>query len=411
MHSVTLLIDKRRELSIKYKKLLESNTNSVLVSKDLISAMKIIQDCEPDLIIISDSVEDMPDYCKKIRALTYNMRPVIVATSKSEDIDDRLKVLECGADDFISEPVNQQEFVMRMKAHIRREFESNMDMTKLLPNKNYSLRALKRIIKSDEAWASMLISIDNFQNYKDTYTELASDKLIQTFCAIIQSVLGESDYLGTVSENEFLIITDRFKADKMANYLTFAFDSVSPKFYSQQDLRRGYIILQGDEHAGRRSDFIHATIGVVTNEFNNFDNISQLINTLVQTKNLARISSKSNYLIERPKISAENSVIEKEYNRKVCIIESDEAMKLLIRTILELQGFDIVEEEQSPAVIVLDAGDVNSQKGLELCKDFRQNEFYANTKIIYMSPKGKVFSQSLAREYSNVKINTHYVVI
>ena len=37
MQSVTLIIDKRLELSTKYKKLLESETNNVIVSKDLIS--------------------------------------------------------------------------------------------------------------------------------------------------------------------------------------------------------------------------------------------------------------------------------------------------------------------------------------------------------------------------------------
>ena len=155
---------------------------------------------------------------KKIRALTYNMRPGIVAVSKSEDVQDRLNALQSGADDFISEPVINEEFVMRIKAHLRREFESNLDMKKLLPNKNYSLRALKRIVKTKENWASMLVTIDNFENYKEAYTELASDKLIQTFCAIIQSALNENDYLGAISDNEFLIITDIYKADKIANY-------------------------------------------------------------------------------------------------------------------------------------------------------------------------------------------------
>ena len=147
MQAVTLIIDKRRELSTKYKKILEGKNNKVLISKDLISAMKIIQDKEPDLIIISDSIDgDLSDYCKKIRALTYNMRPVIIATSKSAELQDRLNVLENGADDFISEPVNSEEFLMRVKAHLRRELESNMDSKHILTGKNYSLRALKRII-------------------------------------------------------------------------------------------------------------------------------------------------------------------------------------------------------------------------------------------------------------------------
>ncbi len=388
MQSVTLLIDKRRELSTKYKKLLETGSNVVLVSKDLISAMKIIQDTEPDLIIISDSIDsDLSDYCKKIRALTYNMRPIIVAISKSSEVEDRLKVLESGADDFISEPVNSDEFVMRMKAHLRREFESNLDSKRLLPSKNYSLRALKRIIKSQRNWAAMLVTIDNFDNYKETYTELASDKLTQTFCAIIQSALNKDDYLGAISDNEFLVITDLYKADKVANFLTFAFESVSPKFYSPQDLKRGYIIMQGDEYAGRRSEFIHTTIGVVTNEFNHFSNITQLINALVQIRNMAHKPAQSNYLIERPKITAEGAVVEKSYNNKITIIEPDEAMNVLLKTILELQGYEIIEykEGNQPAVIILDAGDVETRKGLETCKELKSNEKYINSKLIVTS--------------------------
>ncbi len=388
MQSVTLLIDKRRELSTKYKKLLETPANKVLVSKNLITAMKIIQDTEPDLIIISDSIDnDLSDYCKKIRALTYNMRPVIIAMSKSSEIDDRLKVLENGADDFISEPVNSEEFVMRIKAHLRREFESNLDTKKLLPNKNYSLRALKRITQSKANWAAMLVTIDNFDNYKETYTELASDKLVQTFCAIIQSALSKDDYLGTISDNEFLVITDMYKADKVANFLTFAFESVSPKFYSNEDISRGYMILQGDEFAGRRSEFIHSTIGVVTNEFNKFENITQLVNALVQTRNMAHIPTKSNYLIERPKITAEGAITEKIYNNKIKIIEPDEAMNTLLKTILELQGYEIIDDdnENIPCLIILDAGDVETQKGLEICKELKQNSKYSNSKLIVTS--------------------------
>lgn len=388
MQSVTLLIDKRRELSTKYKKLLESESNSVLVSKNLLSAMKTIQDTEPDLIIISDSIDsDLSDYCKKIRALTHNMRPIIIAISKSAEIDDRLKVLENGADDFISEPVNTDEFVMRIKAHLRREFETNLDAKKLLPNKNYSLRALKRILNSKTNWAAMLVSIDNFDNYKETYTELASDKLIKTFCAIIRSALNKEDYFGLVSDNEFLIITDMYKADKIANYLTFAIDSVSPKFYSSEDVTRGYMIMQGDEFAGRRCEFIHATIGVVTNEFNNFTNITQIISTLVQTRNMAYTPAKSNYLIERPKITAENAIIEKVYNNKVKIIEPDEAMNTLLKTILELQGYEIIDDYNTtiPSVIILDAGDIETQQGLDLCKALKKDVKFINSKLIVTS--------------------------
>lgn len=392
MQSVTLIIDKRRELSVKYKKLLENELSSVIISKNLISSMKLIQDKEPDLIIVSDSIdEDLGDFCKKIRALTYNMRPVIVALSKSAELQDRLNVLSCGADDFLSEPVNNEEFTMRMKAHLRREFESNLDAKRLLPNKNYSMRALKRILTAKEQWGCLYISIENFKNYRENYTELASDKLIQTYCAIMQSSLNEADYLGGISENEFLIITNPLKAEKIANFLVFAFDAVAKKFYSLQDRERGYIIMNGDDLTGRRSNFVHTTIGIVTNEFQRFSDTKQLFASLISIHDLANLPDRSNYLIERAKISGQNAVEEKAYNNKIVIIEPDEAMNILLKTILELQGYEVLtasvfeEVSEQPAVIILDAGSADSLKGLDLCKTLRQNSEFSGTKLIVTS--------------------------
>lgn len=167
MQAVTLIIDKRLELSTKYKRLLETTSNKVIISKDIISALKIIQDKEPDLIIISDSFDnDLSDFCKQVRALTYNMRPIIIAMSKSADFSDRINVLNSGADDFLSEPVNPEEFKVRIQAHLRREFESTIEPKLMLPNRNYSIRAIKRTLSDNIDWAMLYISIENFTSYK-----------------------------------------------------------------------------------------------------------------------------------------------------------------------------------------------------------------------------------------------------
>lgn len=394
MHSVTLIIDKRLELSTKYKKILDSESNYVIVSKDLISAIKIIKDKEPDLIIISDSIDDdLSDFCKQVRALTYNMRPVIVAMSKSADFNDRIKILNSGADDFLSEPVNSEEFKVRMKAHLRREYESNLDTKLQLPNKNYTLRAIKRQLSENKDWAMLYISIENFDSYKQSYTELASDKLLQTFSAIIKASSDENDYIGQLSENVFLLITDPVKSERLAQFLTFAFDSVAGKFYAEHDLERGYMILQGDEHAGRRANFVHTTISIVTNEFCNYADSAHLLNTLMQIHDMADLSNRSNYLIERPKISGENCIFEKEYNNKIMIFETDEALSVLLNTILNLQGYtteiiseyDIPEETSTPALIIVDAGDLEKKNGLNLCYKIKQTEKYKNTRVIVTS--------------------------
>ena len=58
MRTKTLIIDTRKELSTKYKKILEDSSNTVEIIKDLPLALKFIQTNEPDLINVSDSINE-----------------------------------------------------------------------------------------------------------------------------------------------------------------------------------------------------------------------------------------------------------------------------------------------------------------------------------------------------------------
>ena len=59
--------------------------------------------------------------------------------------------------------------------------------------------------------------------------------------------------------------------------------------------------MQGDEFAGRRCNFVHSTIGVITNETGKHNDINGIINTLMQIHKMADCPNRSNYLIERQK--------------------------------------------------------------------------------------------------------------
>ena len=164
MFANVLIIDKRKELPVKYKKALESPQLSTIITTSLKDALIKIQTQEPDIIIVSDSIEEnLSDFCQKIRTLTYNIRPVIIAISKSADTNDRISILEHGADDFISEPVNIEEFKTRVKAHIRRELETSLDDKTLLPNKKLTLKSIKRMINSNKDCAILLVGLDNLK--------------------------------------------------------------------------------------------------------------------------------------------------------------------------------------------------------------------------------------------------------
>ena len=103
--------------------------------------------------------------------------------------------------------------------------------------------------------------------------------------------------------------------------------------------------------------------------------------------------NRSNYLMERPKISGEDSILEKELNNKILIFETDEALSILLNTILNLQGYqtrtvneyEIPKTDEIPALIIVDAGDLEKKNGLNLCYKLKQQEDFKHSKIIVTS--------------------------
>lgn len=393
---VILIIDKRKEQSTKYKKLLESDLSAVFCVNNPNDALTVLNDFEPDLILISDSIqEDVCDLIKKLRMLSCNTRPVIVSLSKSDHIQYKIDALDAGADDFLSEPIEQNEFKARISAHIRRHFENDINECTSLFNSKTSFKILKRIINKKEKWAALLVDIDNFDFYKEIYGELAADKMLQTYTAIINSALDNKDFAGQLNEHDFLIITSPIKAEKIAQYLIFAFNTVVEKFYSENDLECGYIVMHGDEKAGNKVSLVSTSIGIISNEHKDYTNLKQAVNSLISAHKLAKLKTGSSYMVERPEISAENSVIKKEYNNNILIVEPDEALSLLLYTTSQMQNYNarIINsyteifdlENYHPAVIILDAGNTEELKGINICSEIKEDERYADSKIILSS--------------------------
>ena len=365
-------MDKRKEQSIKYKKILEQNDITVFTAPDFVKALDIMSKFEPDLIVISDSLDvDIKKALEQIRVLTCNNRPAIVALSKSNHIQDKIEVLDSGADDFLSEPINSDEFKARIFAHLRRNFENCFSEKTMLFNSKISYKMIKRILKDDSEWANMLLDIDNLNFYREIYGELAVDKLLQTYSAILKSAIDSNEYLGQLSEEDFIIITNSDKAEKLAHYITLAFDTVISKFYSEADAKRGFMFMHGDDKAEDKVKLVTTSIGVISNKYKKYTDLKQVISSLISTHKLAKHESGSSFVIERPKISAENAIEEKEINNNILIAEPDEALSILLEATARLQGYNVraiyqydeifeAIKEFNPSIIILDAG--NSEK-------------------------------------------------
>lgn len=392
--NLVLIFDKRLEISNKYKKILEQNHCAhVVIVNEKENFLKFLLKLEPDMILISESVtENLSILAEEIRNTKLQFRPVIVLLSKSSFIEDRSNALNAGADDFLSEPMDSEEFLARINAHLRRTIEENSSPLTKLPSETYTNKIVRRTIKESTAWSMLLIGIDYYSAYKEIYGEIPSNKLLQAYAAILNATLEYDDFVGQLNFDNFLIITSSFKAEKLADYLNYAFDSVAKRFYSKEDSSRGYILLHGENKAGCKIPLMTASIGIINSELINYNDSVEAINALYKVQKLAKTISGSSIIIDRPMLTSDE-VFKFIDEKNIVVIEQDDDLSYLLETTLKIQGFNPIiynnyEMEikdllsSSPSLIIIDSGRENNKAALSLCQKIKNNSTQ-NIKIIF----------------------------
>lgn len=368
-----LIIGERKEQSIKYKKLIEAENQDVVITNNLSDALFILQKQEIEFIIISDTIkEKLSDFIRKIRVLTFNSRPIIIAVSKSNDLEDKLEVLDSGADDFIGEEISKQEFQMRFRAHLRRYLESFLNKTTHLNDRYITLKALKKSFERDEDLSYLLIKIKNIDSYAKTYGEIAYEKVLQTLGAMINSTTAQNDYAGHINNDELILITGIYQAEKIASFLAFAFDNILNKFYSNDEYENNFTIQSDDNIKETNTGLMHLNIAIVEKDKTQYKTLLNKLNELIE---LCSNKDSSSYIIDRFKLKGEISKKEK----KVLIFEPDDALSYLLKNICEMNNINaktIFSEEEffetyeifKPDIVILDWGNNEESDRLKIAK-------------------------------------------
>jgi two-component system, OmpR family, KDP operon response regulator KdpE len=84
------------------------------------SALQIMQERTPDVIVLDLGLPDMDglDVLRRVRETS--MTPVIVLSARQES-DDKIEALDAGADDYVTKPFGMDEFLARVRAAARRK--------------------------------------------------------------------------------------------------------------------------------------------------------------------------------------------------------------------------------------------------------------------------------------------------
>jgi len=149
MDTPTILIVDDEEINVKLiKALLASENYNLIGAFSGQEALTMLTSISPDLILLDVMMPEMDGFetCRKIKH-NKNTRiiPVLMVTALSEK-KHRLMALDCGADDFLSKPVERTELKIRVKSllRIKENRDELYERYEEISNKNHKLQELEK---------------------------------------------------------------------------------------------------------------------------------------------------------------------------------------------------------------------------------------------------------------------------
>lgn len=259
-------------------------------------AVKEIQNLLPQAVILDLKMPGITGFriCEELRldARTRGI-PVIVVSGSWKNAEDRIKSIEKGADDFLTKPFDAQELMARIRRMLDRK---KLDMghnplTGLPGNSAIEEEARRRLAtRRDQAYA--YIDLDNFKAYNDVYGARQGDKVIRLLSDLLIQAVKRSgnadDFIGHIGGDDFIVMTSADKAQSVFESIAQRFDERIHAYYSDADLKAGFITAKDREGQIRKFHFMSVSIVYLTDTHFQSSQYSVLIQSLTEMKSYVK---------------------------------------------------------------------------------------------------------------------------
>lgn len=260
----------------------------------------------PFLIIINeDSIDrDITGLCKQIRTDEDNQITPIIVVSSNSNRQHKLNVLSQSVEYYIKKPVDADYLYYTVK-NLNRLLNINRKISPLtgLPGNVQIHAELKKRISKGIGFSVLYLDLDNFKAYNDVYGFLKGDQIIeftaQTIVKCVHEMFPEEAFVGHIGGDDFVAIIPTENVDDICQSIIAHFDKDVIKFFTEEDLEKGYIEVANRKGIIEQFALTSISIGVVIVEKDRFSNILEIGDVGAQVKHVAKSIMGSSYAIDR----------------------------------------------------------------------------------------------------------------
>ena len=205
----------------------------VISARNGLEALDQIQKNRPDLVLLDVMMPKMNGFevCEIVKAdKETKFIPVIMVTALNE-LQDKIKGMNSGADDFICKPFNKLELLVRVRSLLRikslndalsekvielqrakeelRQLAITDGLTTLYNYRYFQeqlLQELNRARRHNLQVALVMIDIDHFKSYNDTHGHPAGDTVLRKIAHLLKSNIRNIDLASRYGGEEFSLV-------------------------------------------------------------------------------------------------------------------------------------------------------------------------------------------------------------
>ena len=279
---------------------------SLIEARDGVEALELSRRERPDIVVLDVMMPNMDglEVCLHLRgdALTAHI-PIVLLTAKGM-LEDKIRGMETGADDYLTKPFDPLELEARIAMHLRRSLrDSETSPLTGLPGNHAIEEMLEARISRGAKFAVCYVDLDDFKAYNDRYGFLAGSEVIRLTAGAIleglQSFGGEDDFVGHIGGDDFIVITEMGRASLIAQEVIRLFDARIPEHYEPEDRERGYIVGTDRQGAVHRFPIMTISIAVVHNTFRRLDHPGKVAQIAAELKKYAKSLQGSVFVFDR----------------------------------------------------------------------------------------------------------------
>jgi len=197
-----------------------SSEFNMQAARDAESALALAVESPPDLILLDVGLPDMDGFeaCRRIKAHpVLTDIPVIFLTSRSSSMDE-VDGLEAGGIDYITKPINPAILRARIRNHL--ELKRSRDalarmartdgLTGVANRRTFDdmlLREWRRQARTGQPLSVIMIDVDHFKQYNDTYGHGAGDGCLKKVTHAAEGALQRpADVVARYGGEEFVAL-------------------------------------------------------------------------------------------------------------------------------------------------------------------------------------------------------------